>query len=249
MQDRPSATELDAHTAFIARGRTGEGRLVLSHTKITASLVGVDLSGADFEQCVFEGVSLENAKLDGARFRNCVLERADLRHASAIDARFEDCDLRKTAIAGLAIGPTGFLRCRFGDFASQPIGKPDVRAAYLVLAPDLSAKGDGSRIGSAADVDDRWHTFSREGRRRFVLRSPDGARLVVTVLDMHVRYAIEAGERFAEKSRYQTFAQLLEAGVIEPWNSALGEVESRQLRGLVATLSHAWTPNATPDAG
>lgn len=248
MSERPSATEREAHEAWLARGRTGEGRLVLARVKITAKLDGADLRGADFEMCDFDGASLENAVLDGARFRGCSLERADLRHASALDARFEDCDLRKAAVAGLAIGPTGFLRCQFGDFASQPIGKPDVRAAYLVLAPDLSAKGDGSRIGAAPDVDDRWYTPSRGGRRRFVSRSADGARLVVTVLDMHVRYAIEAGARFSEKSLYQTFAQLLDAGVPQPWSDALSEVENRQLRGLVESLSHAWTPKHTSES-
>lgn len=242
MSERPSATEREAHEAWLARGRTGDGRLVLSRVKITAKLAGADLRGADFEMCDFDGASLENALLDGARLRGCSLERADLRHTSAIDARLEDCDLRKSAIAGLVIGPTGFLRCQFGDFASQPIGKPDVRAAYLVLAPDLSAKGDGSRIGAAPDIDDRWYTPSRGGRRRFVSRSEEGARLVVTVLDMHVRYAIESGARFAEKSQYQTFAQLLDAGAPKPWSDALTEVESRQLRGLVEALSHAWTP-------
>jgi hypothetical protein len=248
MAERPTAEEREAHAAWIARGKTGEGRLTLTHEKITKRLEGADLRGADFEMCDFEAVSLDNAQLDGARFRACSFSRTDLRRASAVDARFEDCDFRKASIAGLVVGPTGFLRCKFGDFASQPIGKPDVRAAYLVLSPDLSAKGDGSRIGSAPDVDDRWHMPSREGRRRFVLRSTDGARLVITVLDMHVRYALDAGARFAEKSVYQTFAQLLDAGVPGPWNEALSEVENRQLRGLVEGLSHAWTPRATTEA-
>jgi hypothetical protein len=248
MTARPSATEREAHEAWLARGRTGDGRLSLSHVKITATLDGADLRAADFEMCDFDGISLENAKLDGARFRGCSLERADLRHASGLDARFEDCDLRKAAVAGFVIGPTGFLRCQFGDFASQPIGKPDVRAAYLVLAPDLSATGDGSRVGAAPDIDDRWYTPSRGGRRRFVSRSPEGARLVVTVLDMHVRYAIEAGARFAEKSLYQTFAQLIDAGVPKPWSDALSDVESRQLRGLVETLSLAWTPKQSGES-
>lgn len=244
MNERPTAEERDAHAAWLARGRTGEGRLTLVGVTITARLERADLRGAQLDQCDLAGAQLDGARLDGARFRSCDLAGADLRHASAIDARFEDCDLRKAAVAGFVIGPTGFRRCRFGDFASQPIGKPDVRAAYLVLAPDLSAKGDGSRIGSAADVDGRWYTPAREGRRRIVSRGADGARLVVTVLDMHVRYTLEAGARFSEQSIHQTFAQLLDHGIPEPWNSALDEVENRQVRGLVEKLARAWTPVA-----
>lgn len=247
MEQRPSAEERDAHAEWLARGRHGEGRLALTNVVVTASLRGADLRNAAFDNCTFDGISLESAVLDGARLRRCSFEGADLRHASAIDARFEDCDLRKSSVAGLAIGPTGFLRCHFGDFASQPIGKPDVRTAYLVLAPDLSSKGDGSRVGSAPDIDGRWYTPSRGGRRRFVLRAADGGRLSVVVLDMHVRYTMESGQRFAEQAVHQTFAQLLEAGIPDPWNTALGEVENRQLRGLVESLSPSWTPAHTSD--
>jgi hypothetical protein len=247
MEHRPSAAEHDAHAAWLARGRNGDGRLVLVNVVVTASLRAADLRYADFDNCTFDGVSLESAVLDGARFRRCSFEGADLRHATALDARFEDCDLRKASVAGFVVGPTGFLRCQFGDFASQPIGKPDVRAAYLVLAPDLSSKADGSRIGSAADIDGRWYTPSRGGRRRFVLRAADGGRLSVVVLDMHVRFTMESGERFAERAVHQTFAQLLEAGIPEPWNTALGDVENRQLRGLVESLSPSWTPAPTTE--
>ncbi len=234
---------LRAHAEWLARGRTGAGRLVVDGETLTGSLEQADLRGAEFQQASLVGVSLLRARLDGARLRRCGLERTDLRHASLIEARFEDCDLRRAMLAGAIIGRSGFLRCAFGDFGSQTIGKPDVRGPYVVVAPDLSSAGDGSRLGVAADVDARWFTAPSGGApRRFAFDSSDGARYVASLLHMHVLWAREAGPRFQDRVASQTFGQFLADGAPAPFAAALPRAVELTLREAVTALASAWTP-------
>lgn len=243
----PTDEALTAHAAWVARGREGDGRLVAKGLLITRDLEGVDLRHADLEGCRFVNGSLVGARLDGARLRRCSLERADLRHASLVDARFEDCDFRRSQVAGARIERTGFLRCAFGDFASQPIGKPDVRAAYAVVGPDLSAHGDGSRVGTAADIDVRWYTPPNDGRRRrYVFSDANGDRLAVQVLHLHVRFTRESGPRFRDLAVVMGFRQFLAEGAPSPWADAIPEPDRMALRETVDALASAWVvPDAT----
>ena len=56
MEHRPSAAEHDAHAAWLARGRNGDGRLVLVNVVVTASLRAADLRYADFDNCTFDAL-------------------------------------------------------------------------------------------------------------------------------------------------------------------------------------------------
>lgn len=236
---------LEAHAAWLARGRTGEGRLQLRDQTLSGSLEGEDLRHAEFEGCDLGGLRLVRARLDGARLRRCRLLRADLRHASLADARLEDCDLRRAMMAGTVLSKTGFLRCAFGDFGAQTIGKPDVRAPYAVLAPDVSHQGDASRLGTAAELDARWFSAPADGHpRRFVFDANDGTRYVATVLHMHVQWAREVGPRFQDRVAQQTFRQFLADGPPKPWSESLPHSVLGKLRETVGALVDAWTPDS-----
>ncbi len=234
---------LEAHTAWLARGRVGDGQLRIRATKLGPDLRGRDLSHVDFEDCDFARADLRDANLDGARFRGCTFEAADLRRASAVDARFEAVDLRRAAVADLRIGPTGFLRCCFGDFASQPVGRPDVRGPYAVVSPDLSTRGDKSRIGCAADIDLRWFSPPKDGlERRFEATTPGGLRVVVRALHMHVAWHRETGARFAREAVEQTFGQFLGDGPPRGFEDALPTDALERLGATVRRLAGSWTP-------
>lgn len=238
---------LSAHAEWFARGRSGEGRLLLADTRLVGSLEGADLRGAELENVDLSGVSLLRARLDGARLKRCSFARGDLRHASLFETRFEDCDLRRAMVAGAVVGRTGFLRCAFGDFGSQTIGKPDVRGPYAVVAPDVSSGGDGSRLGVAADVDARWFTAPNGGaNRRFVYDATDGGRFVASLLHMHVQWSKEAGPRFQDRVVSQTFGQFLTEGAPASFRDALPEPVGARIREAVAALAAAWTPDAAP---
>lgn len=236
---------LEAHAAWLARGRSGEGRLVVRDEALSGSLQGADLRFAELEHCVLSGVELVRARLDGARLRRCTLERADLRHASLAEAGFEDCDLRRAMIAGATLAKTAFLRCAFGDFGSQTIGKPDVKAPYVVLVPDVSHQGDGSRIGTPAEIDARWFSMPGDAlTRRFTFDSNDGSRYIALVLHMHVQWAREVGPRFQDRVASQTLRQFLADGAPMPWRDSLPRTVETKLRETVGALVDAWTPDS-----
>jgi hypothetical protein len=234
---------LTAHAAWLDRGLEGEGRLKATSARFAPDLRGLDLRHADFEDCDFRRVDLRDARLDAARFRRCLFEGADLRRASVVDARFEECDLRRAALAGLSIGPTGFLRCRFGDVATQPIGRPEVKGPYVVLAPDTSAHGDASRIGTAAEIDLRWFSPPKDGvERRFEVTGADGLRAGVRVLHMHLHWYHDTGLRFRQQTAEQTFAHFLASGPPPAFALVLPEDARERLTRAVRQLSIAWTP-------
>jgi len=244
------ADVLEAHAAWLARGKTGDGRLVVRDTTLTGSLEGTDLRHAEFERVGCVGVSFANANLDRARFAFVALERADLRRSSLTEARFADCDLRRTALAGARIDKTGFLRCAFGDFGSQPIGKPDVRAAYAIVAPDLSHDADASRIGHAGEVDARWYTAQAGGpTRRFVFTSDGERRFVALVLHMHVQWSREATPRFLDRVVFQGFSSFLADGAPEPFRDALPPNVEAAIRETVAALAAQVSQDTTDSAG
>jgi hypothetical protein len=234
---------LTAHAAWLARGRVGDGRLKAEGARLSPDLRGADLRHADFEDCDFRRIDLREAHLDGARFRRCLFEGTDLRRATALDARFEECDLRRAALAGLSIGPTGFLRCRFGDVVTQPIGRPEVRGPYVVLAPDTSAHGDASRVGTAAEIDLRWFSPPKDGvERRFEVTDAEGQRAGVRVLHMHLHWYRDTGLRLERQTAEQSFAHFVAAGPPPAFERVLPEEAERRLRRAVAQLSTTWTP-------
>ncbi len=241
---------LVAHTAWLARGRVGDGQLKIQGVSFGDDLQGRDFGFVDFEDCDFARADLRRARLDGARFRRCSFGAADLRRASALDARFEECDLRRAAVADLRVGPTGFLRCCFGDFASQPIGRPAVLGPYAVVSPDLSTRGDKSRIGTAADVDLRWFSPPKDGlERRFEASAPGGRRVGVRALHMHVAWHRDTGVRFERDTAEQNFAQFLAEGPPAGFEDALPSESLERLRATVRRLAGIWTvPEAHPRA-
>lgn len=236
---------LASHAAWLARGRAGEGRLELATCAVSGSLANADLSYASIESTRFDDANLSGARLDGARIRNTSFARTDLRLASCLETRFEDSDFRRALVAGAVVGRTGFLRCALGDFAAQPIGKPDVRGPYTVVAPDFSAAGDRTRVGSPAELDARWFAAPADGvTRRFSFDIEDGVRFVAQVMHMHVAWSRESGPRLHDRMVYQTFGQFLSEGAPASFCGALPDATETQLRETIRALVTAWTPDS-----
>jgi uncharacterized protein YjbI with pentapeptide repeats len=109
-----------------------------------ARFVGVSLRDAD----------LGNAELDGATFADCDLRGSSfaLRTPDLLgttrQTRFERCDLRDTKWAERDLADAVFVDCQLAGAS----GRPRRIDRIAVLRPDLSPEGDGTGLGSAADV-------------------------------------------------------------------------------------------------
>jgi uncharacterized protein YjbI with pentapeptide repeats len=113
------------HIAWLARGRTGGGRLELDNADFQAadlhglrfagarldsprltgaSLAGADLAGTEITAADMVKVVLVYAGCKGARWRRC-----DLRGANADLATFAGADLQACNLAGAALGRVSFV--------------------------------------------------------------------------------------------------------------------------------------------
>jgi len=114
--------------------------------------------GAVVTDARFERAFLGNSRLDGGTFRGCSFVNADFHRlvdgimATSTGVRFEDCDLRGTRWDGHDLSGATFVRCKLAGIRGRPTSVDGV----TIEAPDLSPAGDGSMIGSAADVLARW---------------------------------------------------------------------------------------------
>ena len=231
---------LSAHARWRAEPSLG-GRLRAHAARIEASLREADLRGAEFVDCRLDGRDLGGARLDGARLIGCTLEGADLRQSRLVETRFERCDLRRAQLAQAVVARTGFLRCHLGDHATGPIGRPLVTGPYVVLAPDLSSRGDGSYIGDAAELDLRWYAPPDDGLvRTFENHGPNGTYRV-QILHMHVRWMHERAPRTPIDEAFQTFGTFLDEGAPEVFDTGLGTTLVDRVRGTVIRLQGRWT--------
>lgn len=128
-----------------------------------ASFVGADLDRSQWEAAHVTGARFEaarfgNARFDRATFTCCALARADFAPTTATPAattrgaRFEDCDLRDTYWEGRDLSGAVFVRCKMEGITGHPSSVEGV----VIDRPDLSAGGDGSLVGVAADVLAMW---------------------------------------------------------------------------------------------
>ncbi len=235
---------LDAHADFLARGARGEGRLVLRRAARDVVFRGCDLREARFEGASLEGASFESAYLEGARFAECSLEHADLRRADLTDTSFESCDLRRAFVAGAKVRRTGFLGCAMGDFASQTIGRPEVLGPYVVNAPDLSNRGDGSSIGTPADIDQRWYRKPPDDEKRVYEFGADGPRRGARILHLHIVFFEERGLRWDERTVPMTFARFLEEGPPPGFAPSMTDATRDALVETVSRVAERWAPAA-----
>ena len=128
--------QLREHIAWLSRGRTGAGRIVLERPDFLradlhglrlagarlveprmegASLTGSDLSGTEIADGRMARLRLVTANVGGARWSGCALDAASGDLASFAEANLERCDLsraslRRTSWVGATLG-----ECRFDD--------------------------------------------------------------------------------------------------------------------------------------
>jgi hypothetical protein len=122
-----------------------------------ANLRRTSWRGAKLIACTMSGALLADSVLVGAEFVDCDLRSVDLSAsklgaaASMFGARFMRCDLRWTSWRGRDLSGVELVGCKvFGVF-----GAPTIFDAEIV-APDLSPRGDGTKIGVAEDLLRRW---------------------------------------------------------------------------------------------
>ncbi|HZI11441.1 MAG TPA: pentapeptide repeat-containing protein [Myxococcus sp.] len=144
------AFERSALGLAVLNGAKIEGTSFAESNLDRTTWAGATVSGASFERVLFG-----NAWIDGARFRSCGFQGADFRPRTDLPRKpatsgaiFEDCDLRGTKWEGRDLTNATFIRCRFAGAS----GMPAAVATVIIQEPDLSAEGDGSRIGTAKDV-------------------------------------------------------------------------------------------------
>jgi uncharacterized protein YjbI with pentapeptide repeats len=143
-------------------GARGARAVASGCTLDQACLAGSHWPGATFLRCSFVGASLERVAAEGALFIECDLRGADLgaRDEGAPGlrgARFERCDLRRSRWDGRALTGACFTDCKTYGLA----GPPRSFDGLAIVRPDLSPAGDGSVIGSRADVIARWGAPAR----------------------------------------------------------------------------------------
>jgi hypothetical protein len=79
------AAKLDAHRAWLDRGRTGTGRADLTGANLArANLTGADLTGANLARAYLARAYLARANLTGANLTGAYLTGADLIHIGPV---------------------------------------------------------------------------------------------------------------------------------------------------------------------
>jgi len=160
-------TSIDLSRATIVGGTFARSVLALA-VFVDAAIEGTSFADADLDRSVWRGATVTGASferatfgnswLDGGQFRGCSFKGADLRlltpgiRATTAGAVFEDCDLREARWGGRDLDGATFVRCKLAGIR----GRPSSLASVTIEAPDLSTEGDGSALGTAAEVLERW---------------------------------------------------------------------------------------------
>ncbi len=89
-----------AHRAWVERGRTGDGRLVLRDAALGDTRHGPrTLVAASFERCRFDRSEVSSGTLDESSFVECSMVRINLSSAKLHRARFVDCRLAEATLS------------------------------------------------------------------------------------------------------------------------------------------------------
>ncbi len=107
---------------------------------------------AAFDDARFGNANLDDARFVGCTFRRTSFQPVSTRIAASTRAVFEDCDLRGASWTGRDLTGASFIRCKFAGTLGKPLGLQLI----TIEEPDLSLEGDGSYIGTADDILERW---------------------------------------------------------------------------------------------
>lgn len=122
-----------------------------------ANLARTSWCGARLVRSTLSGAVLVEARLDWAMFVDCDLRGADLAVAKRLELAssqrtcFVRCDLRETRWTGRMLASVRLIDCKLHGVHGAP--RVD---GIEIERPDLSPRGDGSELGSAADVLRAW---------------------------------------------------------------------------------------------
>lgn len=114
-------------------------------------------NSAQLNACELVGCDLSDSILNYAHFTDCDLRGADLGTLRRGDAElleravFVRCDLRGSQWVGRRLRNVVLSECKLYGLQGQP-----VLESVTIVKPDLSASGDGSRIGTADEVRALW---------------------------------------------------------------------------------------------
>jgi uncharacterized protein YjbI with pentapeptide repeats len=132
----------------------------LDRTHVTScSFARVMMDRSTWRDALVEDSNLRHVQfgdtlLDGARFQRCDLRSVVLTPihprivATSRGTVFEHCDFRGADFTGRDLAGAVFLACKLGGAHGQPA----TTEGWSVEQADLSPAGDGSQVGSAADV-------------------------------------------------------------------------------------------------
>jgi hypothetical protein len=146
-----------AHVGWLARGRTGAGRLDV----VTSDARGIEAPGSDLTACRLEGVWLATADLRAACFAEaelveCDLSGADLEPSTFVGARLTRCELVRARLAETRWTRAQLERVvlRDADLARADLGRAilvrcDLRGATLAGASLAGARLERAGGGAA----------------------------------------------------------------------------------------------------
>jgi uncharacterized protein YjbI with pentapeptide repeats len=105
---------LKAHAEWVARGKEGDGRLVLEGTGVGGlSLGNVKLQGSRLVRVSFDRARVDFAKFEGAELVECTAEKTNFAHTNFDSVIFERC---KFSGAGMVLTDCNDATFTGGDF-------------------------------------------------------------------------------------------------------------------------------------
>lgn len=127
-----------------------------------ANLVDARWHGGAAVLCAFTRADLMNLSADRSTFMHCDFQGADLTvsdlgaNVTMTGTQFINCDLRWSRWHNRTLKNVRFIQCKFHGVKGAPKFEN-----VVIERPDVSAAGDGSRVGSLSDVLALWGTFTR----------------------------------------------------------------------------------------
>ncbi len=131
-----------AHRAWYARGKTGDGRLILNGRNLGGIAVA-SLRGARLEHCDLSNANMSIGLMDAVELIDCVFDDARMNHSSWDQAELVNCRFLK-AWLGLA------------KFEHARISGCDWTAAYLETSMWSNSDVNATRFVDANLVDSRF---------------------------------------------------------------------------------------------
>ena len=193
---RMDKAALEAHRAWLTRGKVGPGRLVLEDQNLEGARAGLLFPAArlvrcDLSKAAFPIFNLDELELVGCKLDDAVLNQCHFERASIDDTTFSSADLRLADFSNATIRGGGFAKANLerGFFVHALIERADFAGARLVDAVfDDARLVDCDLRGCDLARGDADLNLARTTRTRFErcdLRGAklDGRRLDGTVFD------------------------------------------------------------------